>query len=133
MAEDKLVAVIDKYRSHPEFLGLDITDVNQPGAVDDTMLHIAAQKGAIEDVEVLVAAGASVDIPGDLGYTPLHAAAMGGHLSSVRKLLELGANPLVVNEFGETPARVAEQLGFAEIVAVLKQNMKEPAEDNNKD
>ena len=122
--KDKLAAVIDRYRSHPEFLGMDIVDVNQPGAVDDRLLHIAASTGAIEDIEVLVSAGASINVPGDLGYTPLHAAAMGAHLSSVRKLLDLGADPLLTNEFGETPAKVAQQLGHIEIARFLEQHIR---------
>jgi hypothetical protein len=50
---EKLAAVVEKYRSHPEFLGIDILDPNQPGAIDDTLLHLAARTGAVEDIEVL--------------------------------------------------------------------------------
>ena len=35
-ANIKLAEVIKKYGRHPEYLGLEITDVNQPGAMDDT-------------------------------------------------------------------------------------------------
>jgi hypothetical protein len=39
---EELANVIKNYRSHPQFLGIDILDLNQLGALDDTMLHIAA-------------------------------------------------------------------------------------------
>jgi hypothetical protein len=79
MAVDpRLAAVIAKYRSHPEFLGWDTVDSNQPGAVDDTLPHLAARKGAVEDMEILAAAGAEINAIGDLGNAPLQQAAMRG-------------------------------------------------------
>ena len=88
----KLAAVIKKYQGHPEFLGIDIVDPNQPGAVDDTLLHLTARTGDLEGIEVLIASGAQVNAIGDLGNTPLHQAAMMGKVDSVRKLLQLGAD-----------------------------------------
>jgi uncharacterized protein len=116
---EKLAAIIDKYRSHPEFLGIDVNDVNQPGAVDDTLLHLAARTGAIEDIETLVAFGANVDAVGDLGNTPLHQAAMTGQIASVKALLRLGARASGKNEFGQTAAEVAELGGHREIARIL--------------
>jgi ankyrin repeat protein len=120
LINEKLAAVIEKYRSHPEFLGIDVVDPNQPGAVDDTLLHIAARTGAVEDIEVLVASGASVNCSGDLGNTPLHQAAMRGEVASVKSLLQLGANASLRNEFNQTALEVAELGGHAEIVRILK-------------
>jgi uncharacterized protein len=74
----KLAAVIEKYRSHPEFLGIEVVDLNQPGAVDNTLLHIAARSGTVDDIRTLVSSGARINIPGDLGNTPLHEAALRG-------------------------------------------------------
>ncbi len=105
-----LEQVLAKYRSHPDFLGLDLRTADQRGAVDDGPLHIAARKGELEDVAVLVAHGADVNGRGDLGNTPLHSAALNGHAPVVAKLLELGADPSLRNEFSETALRVA-QLG----------------------
>lgn len=62
--------ILLKYKDHPEFLGVELIDVNQRGAVDDTLLHIAARMGEVEDVEILIANGADVNIVGDLGNTP---------------------------------------------------------------
>jgi ankyrin repeat protein len=117
---DKLAAIINKYRSHPEFLGITIDDPNQPGAVDDTLLHLSARKGAIEDIDILVSSGAVVDASGDLGNTPLHQAAMTGQVESVRALIRLGASKEKRNEFGQTPLDVAELGGKREVAQILK-------------
>lgn len=105
---EQLAMVYKKYSGHPEFLGVAITDPNQSGALDSTLLHIAAETGAREDIQILIAAGARVDAIGDLGNTPLHAAAMMGQVESVKLLLEHGANKNLTNEFGQTPVAVAE-------------------------
>jgi uncharacterized protein len=120
----KLSAVIKKYQTHPEFLGIDITDPNQPGAVDDTLLHLAARKGDIESIQSLIECGAQVDSIGDLGNTPLHQAAMMDQLDSVKKLLAMGANPNIQNEFGQTVLDVAELGDKHNIVNFLDKNKK---------
>jgi ankyrin repeat protein len=117
---DKLAAVFKKYRSHPEFLGININDPNQPGAVDDTLLHIAARTGAVDDIETLVGSGAVVDAPSDLGNTPLHQAAMMGEVESVRALIRLGAGRHRKNEFGQTPLDVAKLGQKREVIQILE-------------
>jgi uncharacterized protein len=116
----KLAAVIKKYEGHPEFLGIDIVDPNQPGAVDDTLLHLTARTGDLESIEVLIASGAQVNAVGDLGNTPLHQAAMMGKADSARKLLQLGADPSLRNKFDQTALEVAELGGHHEIAEILK-------------
>jgi ankyrin repeat protein len=119
MNSKKFAVLARKYATHPEFLGIELTDPNQPGAVDDTLLHIAARTGAIDDIAILVSVGASVNAVGDLGNTPLHHAAMAGEVAAVKKLLALGADPRLENEFNQTPLQVAELGGYREIVAIL--------------
>ena len=116
----QLAAVIEKYRSHPEFLGLDIVDPSQPGAVNDTLLHLVSRIGAVEDIEILASAGAEINAIGDLGNTPLHQAAMRGQVASTKKLLTLGANRDLTNEFGQTALTVAELSGHNDIVRILR-------------
>lgn len=118
--KNRLASVIYKYRGHPEFLGIEITDPNQRGAVDDTLLHLAARTGAIEDIKALVDAGADVNIAGDLGNTPLHQAAMMGQVGAVKLLLKLGARTYLKNEFDQTPLEVAELSGCSEVIQLLK-------------
>lgn len=116
----KLAVVIKKYQEFPEFLGVEIVDPNQPGAVDNTLLHLAAGKGDIDDIDVLIASGAHVNVIGDIGNTPLHMAALMGQVASVRKLLQLGADSSIKNEFEQTALEVAEIGGRREIVEILK-------------
>ena len=63
----------------------------------DTCLHIAALRGNLRAVELLIKAGVDVNQQGDIGYTPLHYAKT---QSVINCLLENGASTSIVNEFG---------------------------------
>jgi ankyrin repeat protein len=117
---DKLKEVLAKYQTHPEFLGIELTRADQRGAMDDTPLHIAARKGELDDIAVLVIHGADVNLRGDLGYTPLHYAAMSAQAAAVARLLDLGADTSLMNEFSETALQVAEVGGHTEIANILR-------------
>ncbi|HDR9483270.1 ankyrin [Burkholderia aenigmatica] len=119
-SEERLKAIFEKYATHPEFLGLALIDPNQRGAVGDTVLHLTARTGAIEDMKVLIDAGADVNIAGDLGNTPLHQAAMIDQFASVEFLLKCGAKTHLKNEFDQTPLDVAELNENAKIIRLLK-------------
>lgn len=116
----KLAELIKKYRHYPNFLGIEIADVNQPGSIDDTMLHIAAWKGELPDVEALIAIGATVNAIGDIGNTPLHGAAAKGHFAVVEFLLENGADRGIKNEFGETAADWARNAKHDDVIQLLR-------------
>ena len=116
----KLAGIIKKYRHYPNFLGVEIVDVNQPGSIDDTMLHIAAWKGELPDVEVLIACVAKVNAIGDIGNTPLHGAAAKGHLAVAKALLSNGADRSIKNEFGETAADWALNARHDDMVKLLR-------------
>ncbi len=118
--KELLKAVFEKYSTHPEFLGLELTEPNQRSAIDDTVLHIASRTGAIEDMKVLIDAGADVNIAGDLGNTPLHQAAMMDQFDAVKVLLKCGAAKHLKNEFGQIPLEVAELNGNPEIIRLLR-------------
>lgn len=120
MPSAKLAEVIRKYRHYSNFLGIEIADVNQPGSIDDTMLHIAAWKGEMRDVEVLVACGANVNAIGDIGNTPLHGAAAKGRLDVVKFLLAKGAAANIKNEFGETAADWARNAEHDHVCSFLR-------------
>jgi uncharacterized protein len=118
--DQKLAAVIEKYRSHPEFLGIEVVDPNQAGAMDNTLLHIAARSGTVDDIRILVSCGTRINTPGDLGNTPLHEAALKGRLDSITELLRLGADPNLRNEFGQTPLEVAELGEHSDATRILR-------------
>jgi ankyrin repeat protein len=116
---NNLKLVLQKYQKHPDFLGIELINANQRGAVDDTPLHIASRKGDVADIDVLVEHGADVNLSGDLGNTPLHQAAMTGKVESVQRLLELGAIVDVLNEFEQTALDVARLGNHVDVVMLL--------------
>jgi ankyrin repeat protein len=85
-----------------------------------TQLHVAAQMGFTEVVQVLVENGAGVDVvsePG--GFTPLLSAVAAEHLEVVKELLRLGASVSAVDRAGLTPLMLAATLGKMEILQEL--------------
>lgn len=103
--------LVKRYSSYPEYLGIEITAPNQPGAVDDTLLHLVSRLNRVDDIRILIDAGADVNKAGDMGNRPLHGAAMKDNVEAIEILLGAGANPELVNEFSETPYDVANSLG----------------------
>jgi ankyrin repeat protein len=67
---------------------------------NDNCLHIAAQRGNLRAVELLVKAGLDVNAPGDMGYTALHYAT---DPKVVAFLLSHGASRDIPSEFGTVP------------------------------
>lgn len=66
----------------------------------DALLHIAAQRGDMRTVELLLTAGVDVNLVGDMGNTALHYAQTE---EVARLLLAHGASAEVCNEFGKRP------------------------------
>ncbi|HTC94267.1 MAG TPA: ankyrin repeat domain-containing protein [Terriglobales bacterium] len=119
----KLKAIIDKYRTCPEFFTIELLDVNQRGNTGDTLVHVAAVNEEVDDIALLVACGAQVNTKGDLGNTPLHQVSSMGRVKSVKKLLQLGADPTIKNEFGETALDLAEFMKRDEVTKLLKDHI----------
>ena len=117
--QPELNSAIEAYRSHPEFLGLEILDVNQHGALDATLLHLAVRAGNVSHVTTLIRYGARVNEVGDMGYTALHDAAERGHVEIVEVLLKAGANPKLLNEWSRTALDLARETGNRKLVALL--------------
>ena len=86
-----------------------------------TPLHSAAMQGHAAVCEVLIGAGAEVNVQTDpQGYAPLHSAAFAGHIGAIRVLLAHGANRGLVNYRGERPADTARRTGQLEAADVLE-------------
>jgi cytohesin len=86
-----------------------------------TPLHSAAMQGHAAVCEVLIGAGAEVNIQTNpQGYAPLHSAAFAGHVEAIQVLLAHGADRALVNYRGEQPAATARRTGQAEAVRVLE-------------
>jgi uncharacterized protein len=111
--------ILRDYQTLPEYLGLHLSDVNQVSLFGDRPMNVAATRGSIDEMEVLLAHGARVNEAGEHGYTPLHNAVEQGQLDAVLWLLAHGANKSMRNGAGETPAELARVLQEEDIAVVL--------------
>ena len=66
-------------------------------------LHIAAQNGYLEIVELLLEHGANPNVQDNDGRTPLHYAVENCHVDVARVLLDHGADPTIRDNEGMTP------------------------------
>lgn len=67
--------------------------VHTRDAANDTPLHYAAYWGDVRAIEMLAAAGASLEAHGAFDATPLLCAVFNGHYAAAALLVELGACP----------------------------------------
>ncbi|XP_005102364.1 ankyrin repeat domain-containing protein 17 [Aplysia californica] len=86
---------------------------------DTPIFLLAAIRGHLEVVQVLVESGADLAVMGAGGNTALHEASRLGHLEIVRYLISNGAKVNVKNKDGHTSLMLAAQSGHAEVVRVL--------------
>jgi ankyrin repeat protein len=95
----------------------------RPGGRWDKLLIRASDYSGARVVDMLIGAGASVDVSDDprtsvdgaQGYTALHAAAFNGNTDAVRILLRYGASPLKrEDKYWGTPAGWAAYAGYDE-------------------
>jgi len=114
--------VLRRYKEEglPEFLEVELKDVNQAGNFRNRPINVAAVRGSIDELMALIAGGADVNAPGEFGCTPLHDAAGQGHVDVVKILLSHGASPLKKNDWDYTPADVALSHGRKDIADLLK-------------
>ena len=96
-------------------------DVNAAQGDGMTALHWSAERGDRELAQMLVYAGAHLDVVTRLAdYTPLHLGSRGGHAELVRLLLESGADASVVTSTGgATPLHLAAGAGRADAIRAL--------------
>ncbi|KAG4414362.1 hypothetical protein IFR04_012499 [Cadophora malorum] len=87
--------------------------------IDSTPLHLAADKGHLAVVRLLLDCGASVDTLTASNYTPLHLAADKGHLAVVRLLLDCGASVDTLTASNHTPLHLAANKGHLAVVRLL--------------
>ncbi|XP_041833154.1 protein phosphatase 1 regulatory subunit 12A isoform X1 [Melanotaenia boesemani] len=89
-----------------------------------TALHVAAAKGYVEVLKLLIQAGYDVNIKDYDGWTPLHAAAHWGKEEACRILVENLCDMDLVNKMGQTAFDVADEdvLGYLEDLQ-KKQNL----------
>ena len=94
-------------------------DVNAPEPDGATALHWAVRADDLETAEMLVRAGAKVDIRNRYGVTPLQLASANGSDAMVEMLLKNGADANTLLFEGETVLMVAARAGKPEAVKAL--------------
>lgn len=85
----------------------------------ETALHIAAEKGHTEIVELLLDNYAYVNVADKYRSTALHVAAKGGHKEVVELLLDKGANFNATNKNGKTSLELAAKIKRVDIVELF--------------
>mmetsp|Transcript_40755 Transcript_40755/g.53679 ORF Transcript_40755/g.53679 Transcript_40755/m.53679 type:complete len:737 (+) Transcript_40755:190-2400(+) len=90
-------------------------DPNYSG-LGDSALQLAAGKGRLAVVEVLLRRGADPNIQSENGNTALHYACQNGHFEVSKKLLSHGADPQIVNESQLTAFNTAFRGGHTPII-----------------
>jgi len=85
--------------------------VSARNKLGETLLYVAAEKGQIEMVKLLVAKGADARALTPSGETVLHAASMIESSALMTALIEAGAEINAVNRDGETPLHWAAMTG----------------------
>jgi ankyrin repeat protein len=94
-------------------------DTNKTTSNGDTSLILAASKGHIDVVKLLLNYGAGINIARNDGATPLILAAQEGHIDVVKLLLDKGAEVDKAMNDGTTPLIVAAENGCLELVKLL--------------
>ena len=95
--------------------------INAKDAEDDTLLLLAAEKGHIEVVNLLLSQpGIEINAVDKIGWTPLLLAAIEGHTEVVQLLLaQPGIKVNVANSLGHTPLKEAIKKRHTEIIKLL--------------
>ena len=97
---------------------------------DETLLHIASEKGFNDIVLLLITMGSDVEARNNNGWTPLLCASMYSQTETVDILLENEANPRAKCIMGNTPLHYGAQSGNIKILLNLMHKYNEIDEQN---
>ncbi|XP_076995562.1 ankyrin repeat domain-containing protein 31 isoform X2 [Tamandua tetradactyla] len=96
----------------------------------ESQLHLAARRGNLSLVKVLIESGADVNLKDDAGWTPLHKASSEGYNDIIVELLKAGAHVNSENLDGIPPLHDAVANNHLKATEILLQNGANP---NKKD
>lgn len=94
-----------------------LADVNLTSDAGETAMHMAARRGHVEILRLLVEGGASTEP--ESGRRPIHLAAQGGHAVAVELLLDRGASRDLVSRDGYAALHLAAENGHLDVVVML--------------
>lgn len=117
--QKELENLLSDYSRLPEWLDEPIPEVNSQSLFGDYPLNVAATRGRLYEVKLLISGGAKLDQKGEHGFTPLHNAVEQGHANIVDFLLLQGADTSIQTDDGHTPAGLASLLGNSDLAGML--------------
>ena len=86
--------------------------------------HVAASKGYVEIMEILLSKGADIESIDKEKRTPMHYAAEAGSKPMVQFLLAKGALATAEDKNRKTPKDMANMNGHGEIIEIIKENSR---------
>jgi hypothetical protein len=111
--------------------GHNLNTVEEPSG--DTYLHVAARKGYLEIVELLLEKGAAINAQNRFGATPLMAAAANERKEVVKLLMERGADDTIKNKFDQGAHTMAIRNGRFSIEEAMREKSPVPQEADPED
>lgn len=117
--DPELNAILEDYKMLPEYSGVELLGVDTKSLFGDWPINVAATRGSLHELTVLLRNGSDINAKGEHKYTPLHNSVEQGKLEATRFLVERGADLLARNNNGDTPADLAKILGESEIFVYL--------------
>jgi len=93
----------------------------RPGNQMLTPLHLAAARGSLNAISLLLQNGADVNAQDDSRSTPMHQASDNGSLEVVKLPIDHGADSTALDNNGSIPLHLASDNGTVELVSLLIQ------------
>ena len=118
--DKKMIPILNEYAELPEYSEMGIPTLNTKSLFGNYPINIAAARGLLNEVIIILSHGVDVNTAGEHNYTPLHNAIEQGHIEVVRYLLNHGANPFAKTDYGDTPAQLAKKLKEQKVFELLQ-------------
>ncbi|KAM5331386.1 ankyrin repeat domain-containing protein 31 [Glossophaga mutica] len=106
--------------------------INKRNARGESRLHLAARRGNLSLVKVLIESGADVNLKDNAGCTPLHKASHEGSDDIIVELLKAGANVTCENLDGILPLHAAVANNHLKTSEILLQHGSNPNQKSQK-
>ncbi|KAF6123014.1 ankyrin repeat domain 31 [Phyllostomus discolor] len=111
---------------------METAGINKRNARGESRLHLAARRGNLSLVKVLIDSGADVNLKDNAGCTPLHKASREGCNDIIAELLKAGANVACENLDGILPLHAAVINNHLKAVEILLQHGSNPNQKSQK-